>query len=183
MPAIRTNDGRLVDPFNPRAEDVRPRVMIHSISKLDRFTGHGDWIYTVGQHEYNLYRHVPKELRRAALAHDLSEAWFNDLASPVKAHRSLKGYKREEHKSKMFICNELGVTERELDAFDHYDKAIYINERNALFANRPLDGGMGDDRVGLDISAEHFEERPWRTVRACLWTLFTVEFGQEVLDR
>lgn len=183
MPAIRTNDGRLVDPFNPKPEDVRPRVMIHSISMLNRFTGQSNYPYSVGQHTRNLYRCVPNSLRRAALVHDFSESWFNDIASPVKAHRSMKGYKREEHKAKMFIGHVLNVSPEELEALDYFDKMIYRNERDALFSK--IDRlGMGDDRLGLtNIPACLLVETDWRMIRAELNAAFIREFGEEVLDR
>lgn len=183
MPAIRTNDGRLVDPFHPKPEDVRPRVMLHSISMLNRFTGQSNYPYSVGQHTRNLYRVVPRSLRRAALIHDLSESWFNDIASPVKAHRSLQGYKREEHKAKMFIGEVLEVSAEELDALDYFDKKIYINERNALFTRIDV-VGMGDDRVGLNnLPACLLVETDWRLIRAELNGAFIREFGEEVFER
>lgn len=180
--AIRTNDGRLVDPFDPKPEDVRPKVLIHALSQINRFTGHADWPYSVAQHTIVLYQHVPTELRKAALVHDFSEAWFNDLASPVKKRNVV--YKRHEKRAAAFIAEVLGVTAYELQELDWFDKAIYIDERNALFKNRKVDvNGMGDDLVGLSVETYRFNERDWRDVRADLASLFIANFGYEVYNR
>lgn len=181
MASIRTNDGRLVDPFNPRPEDVRPKVMIHSLSQINRYTGQGDYPYSVGQHTINLYKLAPPYLRKAALVHDFAESWFNDLASPVKAECA--EYKRAEHYAMMFIAQTLSVGIVPMTEIDWYDKAIYINERNALFS--VIDTlGMGDDRRGLiKASPKMFVERNWRDVRTELSSLFIHEFGIEVFER
>ena len=169
MGAIRTSDGFLVDPFKPLVSDVKPRVHMHSISTINRFTGHACHPYSVGQHTLNLIRVVPKHLRRAALVHDWSESWFNDLASPVKA--DIPQYKASEHQASRFIAFWMHVPFAELDELDQYDKAIYIDERNALFPIRH-DTGMGDDRTGLDMDARHFAETYWRDIREALFEQF-----------
>lgn len=184
MASIRTNDGRLVDPFNPKPEDVRPKVMIHALSQINRFTGHCDWPYSVAQHEINLYRWVKSRyphLKKAALAHDLAEAWFNDLASPVK--KECADYKKAEHKATLFICNELEIAPQYLEELDIFDKRIYKNERNALFRNIN-ELGMGDQYEELPGTYYWwFGERYWSSVRADLSDLFIAEFGKEVFER
>lgn len=165
MVAIRTSDGFLVDPFNPRVEDVKPGVFIHAISCINRYTGHAAWPYSVGQHTRNLITAVPFYLRRAAMVHDWSEAWFNDLASPVK--RELPEYREAEHAAMLFIGSVMGVPEAAFSELDAWDKAIYINERNALFPVRH-GPGMGDERKGLRLSAGLFQEEPWRAVKVDL---------------
>lgn len=181
MAAIRTNDGRLVDPLKPTPADVRPRVMIHSLSQINRFTGQCNWPYPVAQHEINLYKLVPARLRKAALTHDLGESWFNDLASPVKAEYD--GYREDEEYAKVFISAHLGVSLEELHELDWWDKNIYINERNALFSHIG-ETGMGDERQGIpDVPTHFFAERNWRDVRRELSSLFISEFGKEVFER
>ena len=170
MAAIRTADGRLVDPFNPTREDVRPWVLMHAISCLNRYTGHTKYPYSVGQHTLALVRHVPLHLRRAALIHDWAEAWFNDLSTPVKVE--VPTYKAAEEKALLFIAGVMHVSEAELEELDPYDKSIYIDERNELYAVPRTNTGMGDERSGLGISAEWFKETNWRVVRAKLNSTF-----------
>lgn len=179
---IRTSDGRLVDPFNPKPEDIRPRVFIHALAQINRFTGHTDWPYSVAQHTINLYDAVPHELRRAALVHDFAEAWFNDLASPVKVRNVV--YKRHETKAMFYIASELGVSAAELEMLDPYDKNICVDERDALFSKRDKTlVGPGDRLPGLGIKASAFREHHWRTVRDNLGCIFVRHFGSEVFNR
>ncbi len=189
MASIRTSDGRLVDPFNPKPGDVRPRVMIHSLSQINRFTGQAAWPYPVAQHEVNLHRWITNTvanhatrmvLSRAAIVHDMAESWFNDLASPVK--KECPEYKAAEHRAMLYIANELGVTERALEELDIYDKRIYKDERDALF---PIieELGMGDSYEKLGCPEWYFRETDWRSNRAQLSSLFIAEFGREVFER
>lgn len=172
---IRTSDGFLVDPFNPTLNDIKPHVFIHAICCLNRFTGHASHPYSVGQHSLILAKHVPGHIQRAAVVHDFGEAWFNDIASPVKAE--LPQYKKHEHAAMLFIAQSLGVGADELLELDYYDKQIYLNERNALFPVRH-GIGPGDDRSGLPIAEWHFYERNWRDVRSELIAMFAALFPE-----
>ena len=176
MAAIRVSSGRLTDPFNLKPEDCNYLVLIHSICLLNRYHGHSKYPYSVGQHTLNLYYLVPGHLRRAALVHDMSEAFFNDLAAPVKYECDT--YVRHEHKASVYIADHFGVTQDELMELKEYDKRIYINERNALFPF--IDGtGMGDDREPLDdngIGGLLMRERIWRYVKIDLIEAFEEEF-------
>jgi 5'-deoxynucleotidase YfbR-like HD superfamily hydrolase len=165
--------------------------MIHALSQINRFTGHANWPYSVAQHEINLYRyvltdraimspHYRKIMLKTALVHDLAEAWFNDLASPVK--RECPEYKVAEHNAMLFISSQLGITAGNLDAFDGYDKRIYKDERNALFSEIN-ELGMGDQYDALGCPPWYFQERNWRDVRSDLSSLFIAEFGREVFER
>lgn len=163
MGAIRLSDGYLVDPFKPKKSDVKPGVFIHSLACINRYTGHAKYPYSVGQHTRNLVLLVPKHLKRAAMVHDWSEAWFNDLASPVK--KEFTDYQEAEHKAMLWIARQMKVSVHELRELDYFDKAIYINERNALFDERH-DVGMGDDRVGVSGAEPWmFYETEWRVIK------------------
>ena len=69
-PKIRVFDGTLVNPFDLKPSDMKPMVLIHSISTQNRFTGHASYPYSIGQHSRNLAMLVPAHLKRAALIHD-----------------------------------------------------------------------------------------------------------------
>jgi hypothetical protein len=180
MAKIRTSDGRLVDPLNIKTDDVIPEVLIHSICQLNRFTGHAKHPYSVGMHTLNLVRYVPAHLRRAALVHDLQEAWFNDMASPLKAE--MDDYKFYEKKAGDQVAEVMGVHRGELEELDYYDKAIYANERNALF---PVieERGMGDDRGELEDpdGKLRFDEVYWRDVKFNLLTWHRALFPRQVI--
>lgn len=179
MGKIRTVSGRLVDPFNPVVGDIIPATFIHSISCLNRFTGHAKYPYSVGQHTLALCRIVPEHLRRAAMIHDWQEAWFNDLASPVKAE--LPNYKHHERRAGEFIAGMMGVSGGELEELDDWDKRIYVNERDVMF-DTIEERGMGDQLMRLDIekhsTAYLFTEMHWLDVRRHLLLKFSGYFPE-----
>ena len=187
MASIRVRDGSLVDPLNVRIEDVKPSVCLHSICLLNRFTGHTDYPYSVGQHTLNLYRYVlhywPEypEWAKTALVHDWSETWFNDLSSPLK--KVMQRYKNFEKKAWAVVAERMQIKDDWMAEFDRFDKAIYINERNALFTYYRDDvQGMGDDRRGL-IDPDgilDFSEVNWRWVHTHLQHAFKKEFPDYV---
>lgn len=160
---IRTGSGRLVDPFNITPDDIEPYFMLRALCHINRFTGHGQWPYSVGQHTLVLSHEVPVHLRRAAIIHDWVEVWFNDMASPVKHHPTMQEYRKKEKIAAVKIALVMGVSQDELSEFDEYDKRIYIDERDVMH-KRIDEQGYGDDRKALGVNPFAFRERPWRVV-------------------
>lgn len=186
MGQIRVADGTLVDPYNLTVADVKLDVLAHSVSQLNRFTGHIKYPFSVGQHTLNVaavvnainYRDDDERRMhvRAALIHDLSEAWFNDMSSPVKAENP--DYKKAEKAAGCFIAQTLGVPFVYLKNIDLYDKRMYKTESRRLFPIR-LGEGMGDDRQELPyelLRRCHFEEISWREVRDSLFAVLQKYF-------
>jgi hypothetical protein len=175
--AIQVANGYLVDPFDIQPQDVTFSVAAHSLSQINRFTGHARHPYSVAQHTLALYELVPQTAKAAALIHDFPENWFNDLASPVK--RTFPEYRAKEKEAMKAVVTVTGVSKHHLDMVDQYDKAIYINERDYLFP-RVYGEGMNDAIRGLDIDAaladRLFGEQNWRTVRNRLNALFALYF-------
>ncbi|MEM4379922.1 MAG: hypothetical protein QXL01_04460 [Thermoplasmatales archaeon] len=56
----------------------------HSLSNICRFTGHCSNFYSVAEHSVYVAHLLPKEKQLCGLLHDASEAFVNDLASPLK---------------------------------------------------------------------------------------------------
>lgn len=163
MQKIRTGSGRLVDPFNIVRGDIQPYYVLRALSHINRFTGHGKWPYSVGQHTLILVEHVPAHLKRAALVHDWQESLFNDLASPIKNNPELYAYKRAEHVAGETIAQWMDVPLGHLAELDGYDKRLYADERDALFETID-DLGRGDNLVPLGVHPLWFQERPWGDV-------------------
>lgn len=173
MAKIRIYSGRLIDPFNPQPEDIEIESIIHSLSIINRFHGNSKYPYSVAQHSSILARYVPKHLAKAAIIHDWSESWFNDLASPIK--KECKDYKKYEKACNKFFMDFFEISPEIAKELDHYDKAIYINERDILFED--VKGvGMGDKRIKLNIPDEEFRERDWREVKDELTMLYYKEY-------
>jgi hypothetical protein len=180
MARIRTGDGRLVDPLNITAEDVRPKWIIRSLAQINRFTGHALYPFSVAQHSYNLAQVVPPHLKRAAIVHDFTESWFNDMASPLK--REMPEYRAFEKLAGKVVMFVHCVTQHEMDEFDEYDKRIYKDERDVLF---PIIGerGLGDDLKPLGINPYYIREMYWRDAEAYLASEYIKMFGKAMYDR
>jgi hypothetical protein len=186
---IRVADGTLVDPYAPTVADVKLDVFAHSLAQLARFTGHAKFPFSVGQHTINLCDTMGRiftnrqtttryHVKRAALSHDMSEVWFNDLSSPVKKENP--DYREAEHQAGLFIAHVLKVPTDALMLLDPYDKRMYKNERTALFP--VIDGeGMGDNYIPISddyIGSHAFIEMNWRSVRASLWSHYEYYFPE-----
>jgi 5'-deoxynucleotidase YfbR-like HD superfamily hydrolase len=87
---ITTFTGKRFYPLDPREEDIDIVDIAHSLSILNRFTGHTEFPFSVGQHSLHVSYALDTELNQskqvqlAGLLHDASEAYVNDLATPLK---------------------------------------------------------------------------------------------------
>lgn len=55
-----------------------------ALSNICRFNGHSKFFYSVAEHSYYVSKLVPKEFAYAALLHDATEAYLNDITKPAK---------------------------------------------------------------------------------------------------
>lgn len=88
-----------VRPLDLKVEDIRIGDIAHHLSHINRYTGGTPWAYSVAQHSLEVCRFVnPADptLRLAALLHDGSEAYLNDIASPVKRAGQMSSYRDAE---------------------------------------------------------------------------------------
>ncbi len=90
MGKILTVSGLLMDPIQPRPEDIRIGDIAHALSLLCRANGHFPTFYSVAQHslaccEEAKIRGLSPRLQLACLLHDGSEAYLSDVTRPIKA--------------------------------------------------------------------------------------------------
>lgn len=93
---IQTISGKMVDPFAMRPEDLSVPDIAHALSQLCRFTGHTSRFYSVAEHSVHVSYLVPGHFALAALLHDASEAYLNDIAAPIKARPDFAFYRAAE---------------------------------------------------------------------------------------
>lgn len=143
---IMTYTGKMVDPFDLQKEDVDILDITQALSLICRFTGHVNRFYSVAEHSIHVFNWVKdrskslndKELSTrllTALLHDAGEAYFNDLAAPVKHSDDLKNYAIAENIAGNLILDWLGGfnrTDQDLDLIKQADYAIYCVESNLL---------------------------------------------------
>jgi hypothetical protein len=81
---METVTGKRLDPLKPSADQICIEDIAHALANLCRFTGHTREFYSVAQHSVLVSIQVPTRFKLAAILHDASEAYLNDLARPVK---------------------------------------------------------------------------------------------------
>jgi uncharacterized protein len=81
---IETLSGRAFDLMNPKREQFDIDDIATALSRLCRYTGHLPVHYSVAQHCVLVAMAVPVAYRRAALLHDVEEAYLGDWSSPLK---------------------------------------------------------------------------------------------------
>jgi hypothetical protein len=82
---IRVHSGGRFHFLRPNMREVKIEDICHALSHICRFTGQCRTHYSVGMHSCLVSDILPKELKLCGLLHDGSEAYCNDLASPLKA--------------------------------------------------------------------------------------------------
>lgn len=87
----RMSSGKYIDLANFSPEDVDIRDIETALNRLTRFTGHGEYPpLTIAQHSILCRRlcaidhPVNYNLQLAVFVHDAAEAYFGDVATPVK---------------------------------------------------------------------------------------------------
>lgn len=146
---ILIGNGRLLDPFDLQPDDIDVWALCKSMAKLNRYTGHTLYPYSVAQHTYLLAQAVPKPLRRAALVHDMSEPLMGcDVARPVK--RRLPDFTRLEEEIQRVLFDHFGIPWSHMEELYAYDTNICTDEMLVLF-DPPYDTGRA--RLGVKIEA------------------------------
>lgn len=105
-----TYHGNSIDIQNMKDNDINVNDIFHSLSLINRFTGHSTRAYSVAEHSVYCYL-IARELdlspriRAYALLHDSSEAYVNDLPTYIKV--LLPEYKEIENKVEEVIFSKL----------------------------------------------------------------------------
>lgn len=144
-PYIETYSGYRVY-FNDIHKDIISIYDIaHSLSQICRFTGHTKEFYSVAQHSVlvaDAQTTLPE--KRAGLLHDASEAYVNDLPSPLKACVDLGDYKTLENRFHYAINQKYKVNDGMTPNIKKADLAALFTEKRDVL-NKPSNWGWGDD--------------------------------------
>lgn len=132
QPWILTHLGKRMNLLDPRPEDVCLEDIAYALARLNRFTGHADPSWSVGQHslfcaELARLQGGSLELQRSCLIHDFAEAYLGDVSSPLKA--CISGYRSMEVLHFHAICKALGLSAEEEWMHDHQPKVKAIDQR------------------------------------------------------
>jgi 5'-deoxynucleotidase YfbR-like HD superfamily hydrolase len=109
---IRTYTGRYVNPLALTVEDIHIDDVAHHLAGVNRYTGATSIPFNVAHHSvlvtYLLADESPR-LQLAALLHDASEAYLNDIASPVKHDPRMAFYREAEAAAMATIFTRFGL--------------------------------------------------------------------------
>lgn len=81
---VVTVSGRRVSLLQPEPAAFCADDIAHGLSHVCRFSGQVSTFYSVAQHSMLVAALAPRSLRRYALLHDASEAYIQDVPSPLK---------------------------------------------------------------------------------------------------
>lgn len=132
---LQTFMGRAYYPTDPHPDDVTIIDIAHALSHICRYAGHCSTFYSVAEHSYLMSFMVAPEHALQALLHDATEAYIQDLPSPIK--KTLFEYQAIEHLNRVVICKHFGIDSVEPPEVKQADKDILLSERAALFGSAP----------------------------------------------
>jgi hypothetical protein len=135
---IRTYTGKKFYPLEPRPEDICIEDISHALSRIVRFTGHCEKLYTVGEHSIRCAFLAHDEgysvkLQLYALLHDASEAYCSDVNRPLK--QNLPEYIKIEDNVMDKVWEHFNLpkpTEEEYRLIKLLDNTLLINEMKQL---------------------------------------------------
>lgn len=150
---MQTADGNAFWPLDPRPEDIHIEEIAVALSRQCRFGGHikrGIELYSVAEHSVLVAFFAPKTMKLAALMHDASEAYLQDIIRPIKP--SLVGYAEIEDRLMRVIANKFGFEWPMPAEVKRIDSAILADERDQVMAKPPRDWNLPEPGIGARMS-------------------------------
>jgi len=147
-PYIETFSGKRIFFNDFGVDEISIIDIAHSLSHICRFTGHTKEFYSVAQHSVLVCdAQTTLAEKRAGLLHDATEAYLNDLASPLKASINLGDYKMMEDKFHDVINTKYNVNSGMTPNIKKADLEALFTEKRDVSANPDSDWGWGDDII------------------------------------
>lgn len=141
---IRTFTGRYVNPLQLQPSDVCIEDIAHHLANICRYTGACPEHYSVAQHSIYVSQlcGATADGAMAGLLHDAAEAYFNDIASPVKHDSRMQWYRDLEHAATRMIFTVFGVDPELLPLTKPADDKLFKREAASWWAPETLDGSQ-----------------------------------------
>ena len=155
MSTITTLSGIQFDPINPNPRHINISDISAGLSKICRFNGQIRTFYSVAEHSVRVSWIVPPEYAMAGLLHDASEAYLNDVTSPVKKLAVMAPYREIEERLQNAIYHAFGLPPGVPEIVHGADKAMRDVEE-AQLRNRVYSPWKGPLRLAY---WEHEEAR------------------------
>lgn len=143
--AICTANGQVFKFNEPSPDDISLEDVAQALSKICRFTGHTKEFYSVAEHSCLVMEIVndlmggeaPHDIQLAALLHDATEAYINDVSTPLK--RMLPDYRAVEARVWEAVAAKFNIPVELPKIVKLADKLAYIIERNQLMPERAIE--------------------------------------------
>lgn len=161
---MQTHTGVAFYPLSPRAEDVSPLDIAHSLAMQCRYNGHVKRFYSVAEHCVLMADFIidgsdirdaetARELALWALLHDAAEAYIGDMVRPLKLH--MPAFRRADDDVTAVIADRFGLVSRTIPPeVKAIDTRILLDERAALLGTPPGEWTMeGMQPLGVKIHA------------------------------
>lgn len=132
---IRTYSGIYIDVMDPKVDMILLDDIAHGLSHVCRYAGQIGNFYSVAQHSVYVSSLISdKQLQLDALLHDATEAYLQDIPSPIKAN--LPDYRKMETRLMSVIAKKFGVQYPFLYRVKWADRALLEFEWNSMIVNK-----------------------------------------------
>ncbi len=134
---IETFSGVRFRPLAPVSADVKLQDIAHALSHQCRFSGHTREFYCVAEHSVRVSWLLERwghstEVQLWGLMHDASEAYLQDVASPLKRQSCFEPYREAEQHLMRVICHVFELPAKQPEAVTQADLAMLATEARDL---------------------------------------------------
>lgn len=139
---IQTWSGLKFSFENTTPEMLNIEDIAHALSNTCRFAGHVKNFYSVGQHSVLVSIYTHPTLALMGLLHDASEAFLNDIPSPIKHSEIFAGYREMETRIQTLIYQKYGINSPEHPLVKETDLRMLATEKRDLMSKPPEDWNL-----------------------------------------
>lgn len=139
---IETFTGTRFRPLVPRNEDIKIQDIAHALSNQCRFSGHTREFYSVAEHSVRVSWLLERwghdtQTQLWGLLHDASEAYLQDVASPLKRQSCFEPYRAAEVQLMRAVCHVFELSPKQPDAVTTADLTLLATEARDLMPYLP----------------------------------------------
>lgn len=159
MSNLMMYDGKILDIFNLKKEDVDKEIIIRGACRINRFLGQTSYPYPVACHLIGGWMYLDdigahSLLKKQWLIHEAFESYSGvDLPSPLKAELPL--YKQAERRALKVIAEAFGVFLVESNEIKELDRAIMVAEALVLMPNQEYWKAFAREQNITPISSDY----------------------------
>lgn len=158
-PYILTFTGKQFHFLSDDASEICIDDLAKALSNINRYTGHTVRPYNVAEHAIHVTSLLPPQFQLMGLLHDGSEAYLNDISSPLKS--LLPDYRRIEEAVQNKVWKFAGITPEDVEAYYAHvklaDMLMYLAELRNI---NPSEYEIAKDIPGTEALIARIESEP-----------------------